>query len=139
MFNPLGAESRRPQQFLAGLWLMAGLLASTPVLAAAELTPNVPSIFNPSESQFQAETHFLVFTGSDVAGENATTAKAYYKAIDPNNAKATFADWLVNAGFIKLKSQWHPNGAQKIACDLPGCDLPKRQPDGSWKIERLAP
>jgi len=102
------------------------------VLAAAvELTPNVPSIFNPNESQFQTETHFLVFTGSDAVGENATTAKAYYKAIDPNNAKPTFEDWLVKAGFIKDKSQWHPSGAQKIACDLPGCDLPKRQPDGS--------
>src|SRR5512135_2345078 len=112
------------------LWI--GLLVSMGCLAAAiELTANVPSIFNPNESQFQSETHFLVFTGSDVAGENATTAKAYYRAIDPNNAKPTFADWLVNAGFIKDKSQWHPSGAQRIACDLPGCDLPKRKPDGS--------
>lgn len=111
---------------------LVGLLISVGVLAAAvELTPNVPSIFNPNESEFQTETHFLVFTGSDTAGENATTAKAYYKAIDPNNAKPTFEDWLVNAGFIKDKTQWHPSGAQKVACDLPGCDLPKHQADGS--------
>jgi hypothetical protein len=117
---------------IARFLVVVGLLISPPGFAAVELTPGVPSIFNPAESQFQAETHFLVFTGSDdAAGENATTAKAYYKAIDPNNTKPTFADWLVNAGFIKDKSQWHPSGPQKIACDLPGCDLPKRQPNGS--------
>lgn len=111
------------------LWV--GLLISMGCLAAIELTPNVPSIFNPNESTFQAETHFLVFPRSDTAGENATTAKAYYKAIDPNNAKPTFEDWLVKAGFIGNKSQWHASGAQKIACNLPGCDLPSHQADGS--------
>jgi hypothetical protein len=111
--------------------LLAGLLAAAAGLAAVELTPNVPNIFNPNESQFESETHFLVFTGSDTAGENATTAKAYYKAIDPSNAKPTFEDWLVKAGFIGNKSQWHASGAQRIACDLPGCDLPSHQANGS--------
>ncbi len=133
MFKLTGAGSRRLQQFIARRWrpLLAGLLAASAGFAAVELTPDVPNIFNPNESQFQSQTHFLVFREGDEAGENATTAKAYYKAIDPNNAKPTFEDWLVNAGFIKNKSQWHRNGAQKVACDLPGCDLPKRQPNGS--------
>jgi hypothetical protein len=133
MFKLTGTGSGRLQRFIAGRWrpLLAGLLAAAAGLAAVELTPGVPNIFNPKESQFQSETHFLVFTGSDTAGENATTAKAYYAAIDPNNAKPTFEDWLVKAGFIGNKSQWHPSGAQKIACDLPGCDLPSHQADGS--------
>ena len=83
--------ARRPSTWI-------GLLVSMGCLAAVELTPNIPSIFNAAESEFQAQTHFLVFTGSDTAGENATTAKAYYKAIDPNNTKPTFEDWLVKAG-----------------------------------------
>ena len=49
--------------------------------AAVSLIPetaiNVPNIFNPNESKFQNQTHFLVGTGSDTAGENATTATAY--------------------------------------------------------------
>jgi hypothetical protein len=133
MFKLIGTGSRRLQQFMARRWrpLLAGLLTAAAGLAAVELTPDVPSIFNPNESQFESETHFLVFTEGDAVGENATTAKAYYKAIDPNNVKPTFEDWLVKAGFIGNKSQWHASGAQKIACDLPGCDLPRRQPNGS--------
>lgn len=131
MFKLTGTRLKKLQRFVAKRPLLVGFLAAAAGFAAVELTPDVPNIFNPNESQFQSETHFLVFTGGDTAGENATTAKAYYKAIDPNNTKPTFEDWLVKAGFIKDKSQWHPSGAQKIACDLPGCDLPKRQPDGS--------
>ena len=111
--------------------LLAGLGASLLCLAFAELDPNVPNIFNANESIFQNQTHFLVFTGADTAGENATTAKAYYKAVDPNNTKPTFQQWLVNAGFISDASQWHPTGAQLIhararvqACDEETCYPP---------------
>ena len=111
---------------LALAW--AGSLHAAP---ATETAPGVPNIFNPAESDFQNQTHFLVFTGSDSAGENAKTAKAYYDAIDPSRSKRTFTSWLKNAGFISDESQWHSTGAQKVACDLPGCDLPSHQPDGS--------
>jgi len=105
---------------------LAGLLIAVCCLAAAVETASfVPNIFNPTESEFQNQTHFLVFTGSDTAGENATTATAYYNAIDPTSSKRTFPQWLVKAGFISDVSQWHPNGPQKIACDLPGCDYPR--------------
>lgn len=56
----------------------------------------VPHIFNPNESQFQKETHFLVFTDGHAAGENAQTAVAYYNAVDPTGSKRTFEEWLVN-------------------------------------------
>src|SRR2546429_4184833 len=109
---------------LALAW--AGSLHAAP---ATETAPGVPNIFNPAESDFQNQTHFLVFTGSDSAGENAKTAKAYYDAIDPSRSKRTFTSWLKNAGFISDESQWHSTGAQKVACDLPGCDLPSHQPE----------
>ena len=32
--------------------------------------------------------------------ENATTAKAYYATVDPDNKKTTYADWLFETGFI---------------------------------------
>ena len=107
---------------------LAGSLHAAP---ATETVPGVPNIFNPAESDFQNQTHFLVFTGRDTAGENATTANAYYNAIDPTKSKRTFTAWLKNAGFISDESQWHSTGAQQVACDLPGCDLPSHQPDGS--------
>ncbi len=84
----------------------------------------VPNPFNPNETQFQHETHFLVFTGSDTAGETAQTATAYYNAIDPSQSKRNFTQWLVNAGFISDPNQWHPTGPQQAACNLPGCDYP---------------
>jgi len=84
---------------------------------------NVPDIVNPNETELQRETHFLTFLGSFVP-QDATDGRAYYAAIDPNNTKATFQDWLVNAGFISDKSQWHAFGPQKFACNLPGCDYP---------------
>ena len=117
MFKLTGTGSRRLQQFMARRWrpLVAGLLAASAGFAALELTPDVPNIFNPNESQFQSETHFLVFREGDEAGENATTAKAYYKAIDPNNAKPTFEDWLVKAGFIKAVPQ--PPDGQRFLLD----------------------
>ena len=105
---------------------LAGLLIAVCGLAAAVETASfVPNIFNPAESEFQSQTHFLVFTGSDTAGENAATATAYYAAIDPTSSKRTFPEWLVKAGFISDVSQWHPNGQQRIACDRPGCDYPR--------------
>jgi hypothetical protein len=117
-------KMKRDESVRKGLLALVGLLVAACCLAAVEGDSFVPNIFNPSESQFQTQTHFLVFTGTDTAGENATTATAYYNSIDPSQSKRTFPQWLVNAGFIGDVSQWHPFGQQLIACNLPGCDLP---------------
>lgn len=120
-------------------WLISlsvALLASVGIAVVTlfvETVPGIPSMFNKKETGFQNQTHFLGFTGA-VAGENATTATAYYNAIDPGHQKRTFPEWLVNAGFIGNVSQWHPTGPQIIACDLgtaAGCDVPAHNPDGS--------
>jgi len=105
--------------------LFSALALAGTLLAAViiEQTPGVPSVFNPTESAFQQQTHFLVFPGSK-ASENATSATAYYNAIDPTSSKRDFKQWLKNAGFISDVSQWHPSGTQLIACNQPGCDLP---------------
>jgi len=115
---------RRPR--LALLILLASVIGAA---AVVELTPGVPNIFSARESDFQRQTHFLVFPES--AGEDATTSTAYYNAIDPSQSKRNFTQWLVNAGFIANESEWHPTGPQLIACDLPGCDLPQFRSDGS--------
>jgi hypothetical protein len=107
---------------------VAGLLLAVCGLAAAsiaETAANVPNIFNPTESQFQSQTHFLTFLGNDTAGENVKTATAYYNAIDPTSSKRDFPDWLVKAGFISDVSEWNPSGPQQFACNLPGCDFPR--------------
>jgi hypothetical protein len=90
------------------------------VLAPVTLTaqPGVPNFSNPNETEFQKETHFLVFL-SNTQPENAASAKAYYKAINPSNSKLHFEDWLVNAGFIGNASQWHSHGAQTIVTGQP--------------------
>jgi len=107
------------------------LLAFTTLLVAATLfteqTPGIPNAFNPTETAFQNQTHFLTFTGSDTPGENAASATAYYNAIDPGHTKRTFPEWLAKNGFIGSVSQWHPTGPQIIACDsgpANGCDIP---------------
>jgi len=111
----------RTQQRLKTLLVV--LLAFAGLVPAGFAQTGVPNVFPSNETEFQKETHFLTFIGSFIP-ESATTAKAYYKAIDPYNAKPTFQQWLVNAGFISNSSQWHPSGPQKIACNLPGCDFP---------------
>jgi len=117
------------------LKLVVGVLALVAVaVAATEFTPGIPSPFSTRDTAFQAQTHFLVFTGSDTPGENAQTSTAYYNAIDPTQSKRTFEQWLVSAGFISNTSQWHPTGPQIIACDLGaanGCDVPAHNSDGS--------
>jgi hypothetical protein len=121
------------RQSVKGLLVVGSVCAVVGSLLAAgiiEQTPGIPSMFNPKESAFQQQTHFLVFTSSQTAGENATTATAYYNAIDPPTAacpsgcKRNFTQWLKNAGFISDESQWHSTGPQLIACNLPGCDFP---------------
>ncbi len=93
------------------------------------VVPEVPHVVNPNhtiENDFQRQSHFLSFVGSYIP-ESAASAKAYYKAIDPNNLKATFPQWLVKAGFIQNEGQWHAFGKQKFACALGtanGCDYP---------------
>ena len=114
--------------------ILATLLLTLVATATVELTPGIPNIFNPTESAFQNQTHFLVFTGSDTAGESATTATAYYNAINPTQSKRSFQQWLVNAGFISDPSQWHPTGPQIIACDLgpaAGCDIAAHDASGN--------
>ena len=107
------------------LVLFSALALASVLLAAViiEQTPGVPNVFSPKETAFQQQTHFLVFTENKV-GENATSAKAYYNAIDPAASNRDFKQWLKNAGFIGDVSQWHPSGKQLIACNQPGCDLP---------------
>jgi len=86
----------------------------------------VPHVVNPNENEFQHEAHFLTFIGSFIP-ETAASEAAYYAALDPNNTKPTFPQWLVNAGFISNVNQWHSFGKQKIACGLGpvnGCDYP---------------
>jgi hypothetical protein len=102
-------------------------MAVTSVLAfsgiAAYAQPGVPPVDANNETNLQAQKHFLTFIGSFIP-ESTTSAKAYYKAIDPTGSKQNFTAWLVNAGFIQTASQWHATGKQLIACNLPGCDLP---------------
>jgi hypothetical protein len=50
--------------------------------ALFEEKDSVPTVFT-TETDFQNQTHFLVFLGNDKAGEDAPTATAYYNAIDP--------------------------------------------------------
>jgi hypothetical protein len=115
--------------------VLIALFVSVSCLAFAEGDNNgVPNIFNPAESPFQNQTHFLVFTGSDTPGESTVTATAYYNAVNPSHNKRTFPQWLVNAGFISDVSQWHPTGPQLIACDLgpgAGCDMPAHDSGGN--------
>ena len=77
------------------LLVLFSALALAGVLLAAvivEQTPGVPNVFNRLESAFQQQTHFLVFTDSKTAGENAKTATAYYNAIDPPRATGTLSN-----------------------------------------------
>jgi len=113
--------------------LVAGV--ATAAVLFTEKTPNIPTVFNGAETPFQNQTHFLTFIqlGSP---ESATTAAAYYNAVDPGATKRSFPEWLVNAGFISDISQWHPTGPQVVACDLgmnEGCDVPKHNPDNSLR------
>jgi len=105
-----------------GLVLVCLLVSFSAVAQQQPLStvPGVPNVVNPNENNFQRATHFLTFLGS-FKPESANSARAYYKAIDPNNTKPTFADWLVNAGFIGDRSQWHPYGPQTIITSQPGC------------------
>jgi len=81
--------------------------------------PQIPNVVNTNETEFQREGHFLDFIGSYIP-ESAASARAYYKAIDPYGKKATFQQWLVNAGFIGQATDWRPNGAQDVRIQ-PGC------------------
>ncbi|HEY3706701.1 MAG TPA: hypothetical protein VGL22_16680 [Terracidiphilus sp.] len=92
-------------------------LASLLMPIALTAQPGVPNVFNPNETEFQHETHFLAFPGG--SGENAASATAYYKAINPSGSKTSFPQWLVNAGFIGDASQWHTNGTQNIVTGQP--------------------
>ena len=111
--------------------LMFGVVATATVV---ELTSGIPNMFNPNESPFQNQVHFLVFTGSDTAGESTLTSTAYYNAIDPSHNLRDFPHWLLNAGFISDVTQWHATGPQIIACDLgaaAGCDIAAHDPSGN--------
>jgi hypothetical protein len=103
------------------------------LLVTASAVAQIPSVDAPNQTDPQSEAHFLTFLGSFVP-ENIASAKAYYAAIDPSGSKQDFRDWLVYAGFIANRNQWHSTGRQIIACDLgtaAGCDLPAHNPDGT--------
>jgi hypothetical protein len=115
---------KRIRTIPVGLGLLFAVVATAAVVLVTEKTPGVPNVFNPAESTFQNQTHFLSFIQLG-SSETAATATAYYNAIDPTASKQSFPQWLVSAGFISDVTQWHPTGPQLVACDLPGCDLPK--------------
>src|SRR5215831_13002738 len=123
-------KTRRSMKRLLVVCWACALAGSLVAAGIIEQTPGIPSVLNPNESAFQQQTHFLVFTSSSTAGENAATATAYYNAIDPptaacpNGCKRNFTQWVKNAGFISDESQWHSTGPQFVACNLPGCDYP---------------
>ena len=91
------------------------MVASLAMTAAAK---DPPTVFLPSFAPVDQQTNFLTFLGKYVP-EDPTTAKAYYKAIDPLNEKVTFTQWLVNAGFIGKESDWHPTGKQDVRTGQP--------------------
>ena len=62
------------------------LLANAVVSTAAATVPTDPDTF-------------LTFLEKHVL-EDAASATAYYDAVDPDNKKTTYADWLVETGFI---------------------------------------
>jgi len=100
-----------------------------------QFVPGVPQVVNPAENEFQRESHYLSFLGSYIP-ESPNSATAYYAAIDPLDSngldpKARFPQWLKNAGFIGQESDWNPSGPQLFACDQPGCNYPRLNPDGT--------
>lgn len=110
-------------QDIVNKWLVATLLlavtASAPsAQAQVPNVPGVPPISVSTHTTFQQQTHFLTFQESFIP-ESATTAKAYYKAIDPTGSKVTFQQWLKKAGFIGDENQWKPSGRQ-IIVNTPG-------------------
>jgi hypothetical protein len=97
---------------------MALALVSLLVPVTAIAQGAIPNVFNPNESDLQKQTHFLVFVGSYIP-ETATSGRAYYNAIDPNQTKRTFTQWLKYAGFIGQESDWRPYGQQTILTGQP--------------------
>lgn len=96
-----------------GLAVLSFLIAMPSIAQLRDGGGTAPTIITANQTPFQQQTHFLTFLGSFVP-ESSATAKAYYRAIDPQGQKTTFTKWLVNAGFISSESQWHPYGAQTI-------------------------
>lgn len=122
---------------LVAFCLLSALAAPATVILVTEKTqnPTIPTPFNSTETLFQNQTHFLTFIQLGAA-ETATTATAYYNAIDPGGTKKDFPSWLVRAGFIENVNQWHSTGPQIVACDLGpqnGCDVSQHNPDGSLR------
>ena len=94
--------------------LKAGvILALGGGLVTSSLSQPPPVVGLPTASQH----NFLTFQSGNL--ESPATAKTYYQTIDPGGTKIDFKDWLVNAGFIKDKSEWKPTGQQTFT-DVPG-------------------
>jgi len=55
---------------------------------------------------------FLTFPNYLANKETPQTAQAYYAAVNPGGSKVDFRDWLVNAGFIRQRSDWRSTGQQ---------------------------
>ena len=77
--------------------LVSLLLAGIPVAAKAQTVPADPDTFLTFLEHFQQE--------------DATTARAYYKAVDPLNKRTTAAAWAKNAGFIASEAGYVPVGS----------------------------
>jgi len=92
------------------------MAAASFAMTATAKTP--PTVFLPNYAPVDQQTNFLTFLGKFIP-EDPTTARAYYSAIDPQNKKVTFTQWLVEAGFIGKESDWHPTGAQTIVTGQP--------------------
>lgn len=98
------------------LFVSAFVMAASVATTATAKDP--PNVFLPGYAPADQQTNFLTFLGKYIP-ENPTTAKAYYKAIDPDNKKVTFTQWLVKAGFIGKESDWRPTGPQIIKLGQP--------------------
>lgn len=77
--------------------VLLSLSATTLTLAALDVPPDIdPKLFFTMLESFNEE--------------NDTTADAYYAAVDPNNERTTFADWLVVNGFINNTGEFSADG-----------------------------
>ena len=73
------------------------LLANAVVSTAAAIVPTDPNSF-----LTMLERH---------VPEDADSATAYYAAVDPDNKKTTYADWLFETGFIDNPVDYQTNGS----------------------------
>jgi hypothetical protein len=59
---------------------------------------------------------FLTLLETNVP-EDSTTAAAYYDTVDPDGKKTTYAEWLVETGFLDSVADYHDTGPLAINAD----------------------